>query len=198
MNNNKIAGDLLDIITEVVQQTTERQDKIVLCQIRNINSDGSYDVSYIPVGDGGINGILNMTKYSPGVGDYVYVLKPWNQSANAFICSVQNVSAAQSITEDAKNEIYGGKTTSGTLLDVVDGRITLGNLAAYDQVSEDMLDESLKKKINDSSGKGYITSVNANQMTVSNGRLTIDEITTDIIENGEKEVVIGEVSDIKS
>lgn len=198
MDNNRIAGNLIDIVNELVQQTLESRDRTILCKVKEKRTDGSYDVSYIPEGDGGINGIFNMTRYDLAVGDYVYVFKPWNQSASSFICGVKNASEAKTLagsSSSSSGSVAGAITSSGTLLDVINGQIALGDLAILDKVSEDDLDDALKKKINNGTASNYITSVDGSQLNVKDGRLSVKAISTDLLVQGEQEVVLGDVSD---
>lgn len=198
MDNNRIAGNLIDIVNELVQQTLENRDRTILCRIKEKRTDGSYDVFYIPEGDGGINRIFNMTRYDLAVGDYVYVFKPWNQSASSFICGVKNASEAKTLvgsSSSSSGTITGAITSSRTLLDVINGQLALGDLAILDKVSENDLDDALKKKINSGAGNNYITSVNESQLNVKDKHLSIKAISTDLLVQGKQEVILGDVND---
>lgn len=70
--------------------------------------------------------------------------------------------------EDKNTGVSSVKTTNGTLLDIVNGCLTVGNLANKDEISESDLDKSLLEKINSVSMK-----MNSDQFSVSNGEYTL-------------------------
>ena len=82
----KAAGDLVDLIRDLIRQELAKRDTTILCQIREKRDDFHYDVTIVPDNSNVIRNVSNMTRFDLEVGDYVYVYKVNNQLSNCFIC----------------------------------------------------------------------------------------------------------------
>ncbi len=84
-NGNRVAGELVDVVREIVRQEISNLDRTVLCQVKQKVDDYHYDVYVLPDTSTVIKNVTNMTNVTLQEGDYVYIFKINNQLSNSFI-----------------------------------------------------------------------------------------------------------------
>ncbi len=125
-SNNKAVNEMVDLFRDVVSQEIKKEDSTVLCKITEKLGSNRYNLSIVPDDAVAIRNIPNMTKFSPKIGDYVYVYKINNQLSNAFICCVLGETLEE--TESTSVQAISSSQT---------GTVTPGSSSAY--VIEDVL-----------------------------------------------------------
>lgn len=85
MGMDKTAGDLVNIIRDIVREELSHMDNTIVCQVASVNNDGTYDLYIVSDIKNIIHGISSISSAQLKVGDYVNVYKVKNQLNNSFI-----------------------------------------------------------------------------------------------------------------
>lgn len=83
----KAANKMLDIIRDIVLQELDREDNIILCQVKEQKDSCHYDLTDAADESHILHNILNVTTSDFNVGDYIYLYKINNDFAQSFIVS---------------------------------------------------------------------------------------------------------------
>jgi len=81
---NSSTDNMLSLILELIRRELDKRDKVVVCQITEVNKD-NYDLIVVPDVDNVIHNIYSISNYKLNKDDYVYLYKINNDFQNAFI-----------------------------------------------------------------------------------------------------------------
>lgn len=115
---------LINLIREVVSQELSRVDDSVICQVENINLDGTLDVRLLSDTENIIHGVANHSPYVFKSGDYAILYKLENNLNNSFILT-KVTNKPPEITQNSYNynsvinQSGGGGGGGGAVDDVV-------------------------------------------------------------------------------
>lgn len=115
---------LINLIREIVSQELSRVDDSVICQVENINLDGTLDVRLLSDIENIIHGVANHSPYVFKSGDYAILYKLENNLNNSFILT-KVTNKPPEITQNSYNynnvinQSGGGGGGGGAVDDVV-------------------------------------------------------------------------------
>lgn len=118
--SRKNAGDLIDIIREVISQEMANHDTTAVCRVQSVNDDGTLNLFILPDIQNPITNIINQCRFDFNPGDTALLYKIRNRVSNSFVIAKYNAKAGD--TQLAKS---GVTSKVSTLEEEIQNIITL-------------------------------------------------------------------------